>query len=114
MRPLAEPVKGGEREIRCRPARPACVDEAASARRRPAHPFRAAPHVVHHPRRQPRVIRIAPHLADMTRQRRDKVANIFSARFDEQIGIRHLSPKFCFDDVAPETGRQGFKRIQNQ
>ena len=88
-----------------RPALPACVDEAAPARQRPADQFRAAPHVVHHPRRQPRVIRIAPDFADMTRQCRYEVADIFNARFDEQIGIVHLPPKFRFDNVALEPGR---------
>ena len=114
MRPLAKPVKGGKREIRRRAARPACVDEAAPARRRPANKFRAASHVIHHPCRQPRVIRISPHFADMTGQRRDKVADIFNGRFDEQIGIRHLPPKFRFDDVAFKIGGQGFEGVQNQ
>ena len=66
MQPLAEPVNRGKREIRRRPALP-------------ANQFRAAPHIVHHPRRQPRMIRIAPHFADMTCQCRDKIANIFNA-----------------------------------
>ena len=98
---MAEPVNRGEGKIRRRPALP-------------ADPFRAAPHVVHHPRRQQRVIRIAPDFADVKRQRRHEVAHVLDARFDEQIGIGHLPPKFRFDDMALETGGQRFKRIQNQ
>ncbi len=101
MRPFLEPVNGAERKIRRHPALP-------------ADQFRAAPHIVNHPRRQPHMIRIAPDLAGVARQGRDQIANICSTQLDQQIGFRHLAPKFRLNDVALETGGQRLERVQNQ
>ncbi len=59
------------------------------------------------------MIRIASHLADMTRQRSDQLGNIRHRQFDQQIRFRHLPPKLRFDDVTMETGGQGFKCVQH-
>ncbi len=85
--------------------------------RRPALPagkFRASPHIVNQPRRQTCVIRIPPHFAGVTRQRRHQIASLRGIQFHQQIGIRHRPPKFRLDDVALTTGGQGFQRVQNQ
>ncbi len=100
-RPFPQPVNRAECEIRRPPA--VCANH-----------FRAAPDIVQHPRGQPRVIRIPPHLARMTRQRRDKVGDIRDIRLDEQVRLGHLSPKFRLDNETFKINRQIYQRVQHQ
>src|SRR5437867_12253817 len=73
--------------------------------------FCAAPHIVDHPGRKREVIRIASHLADVKRQRRDEIGHVLHIQFDHQVGRRVLSPKLRFDRVTTELRRKALERV---
>jgi len=60
------------------------------------------------------MIRVAPHFANVTRQRRHQIAYILHVQFDEQVSIRHRPPKLRFNHLTFKIGRQRLQRIQNQ
>ena len=99
--PFSNAIKRGEGKIRCYPTLP-------------SYELRAAADIILQPRRQTNVIRIALNLTNMKRQCSKHIGNILSTEFNDEIGRRHLPPKFRFNERGLEIRWHAFEGIHDK
>jgi hypothetical protein len=80
----------------------------------PTDEFRAAAHVVLHPRGYEQVVRVPLHLAHVEGQRRHEIADVRRSGFDHQVRVGHRAPEFRLDGLAVEVARLQCKRVSEQ
>lgn len=78
------------------------------------HQFTAAAHVIHHPRRQGKVVGVAGDFTDMEGNGGDHVGDVGFAQLQHEIGVVHLAPELGFHEVAGESGGQRRQGVHDE